>query len=148
MMLDMTTIKYEDCPPSTTNNQLICDTPHDLIVPEQVAFVHSSKGGRYKKDTSSTGRKSSIAFWSTMESNYQMVDLESIDKPCFVIVDKFDGPNGDKFVAGHATNIISLLPKTMWSNKFLNYDDPNLMEEARTRTDDTVQDEDLKPYET
>ena len=148
MMLDMTTIKYEDCPPSTTNNQLICDTPHDLIVPEQVAFVHSSKGGRYKKDTSSTGRKSSIAFWSTMESNYQMVDLESIDKPCFVIVDKFDGPNGDKFVAGHATNIISLLPKPMWSNKFLNYDDPNLMEEARTRTDDTVQDEDLKPYET
>ena len=147
MMLDMTTIKFQDDPPQPRNQHCLTNTPHNVIEPLQVAFIHSAKEGT-KNNKSHNGRVSSIASWSEMESNYQMIDIRSIHSPCFVIVDKMDNENQGKYVPGHATEIISLLPKPMWSNKFLNYSDADLIEEALDKTDDSVTEQELKPYET
>ena len=147
MMLDMTTIEFEDDPPQPRNQHCLTNTPHNIIEPLQVAFVHSAKEGR-KNNKSHNGRVSSIAFWSEMENNYQMIDMESIHSPCFVIVDKMDDENRGKYVPGHATEVISLLPKPLWSNKFLDYSDEDLIEQASGRTDDSVTEQELKPYET
>ena len=146
MMLDMTTIIFEDCPTPTTNNRLLTETPHILIQSLQVAFIHSAKEA--KTNTSHAGRRSALASWIEMEEEYQMVDLKCIDRPCFVIVDKFNDAHNGKFVAGEATDIISLLPKALWSNQFLDYNDTNLRERALSCKDEAVKDEKLKPYET
>ena len=148
MMLDMSCIRFEDCPPPTGQNQLVANTPHNLIEAEKVAFVHSATGTR--KDKSHCGRKSNIASWLEMEEGiYQMIDVSCIQRPCFVIVDKFNSEEtGGKYVPGYATDIISLLPKPMWSNKFLDYEDRRLIHQARRNKDDFVTDPDLKPYET
>ena len=148
MMLDMTSIEFEDCPPPTGQNELVVNTPHDLIEAEKVAFVHSATGTR--KDKSHSGRKSAIASWLEMEEGiYQMIDVNCIQRPCFVIVDKFNSEEtGGKYVPGYATAIVSLLPKPMWSNKFLDYEDRRLISQARRNKDDSVTDPDLKPYET
>ena len=148
MMLDMTTVKFEDNPEvPNPRYQDITSMPHDIIEGDQVAFVHSAEGTR--KDKSHSGRKSLIANWLEMEQHYQMVDVDSIKKPCFVIVDKYNTEETrGKYVPGYATDIITLIPKAMWSNKFLNYDDGRLINQARRNKDDSVTDADLKPYET
>ena len=147
MMLDMTSIKFEECPTPNQQNEILVNTPHDLIEPNQVAFVHSAKG--FRKDTSPSGRKSSIAFWLEMETEcYQMIDIACISRPCFVVVDKFNlEETGGKYVPGYATEIISLLPKSMWSNKFLDYSDRRLINQGRRNRDDDVTEPELKPYE-
>ena len=128
MMLDMTTVEFEDCPTPNTHNWMITNSAHDIIQSLQVAFIHSADGVR--RDKSHAGRKSSVAFWLKMETSYQMVDLKCIDRPCFVIVDKMNDVHNGRFVAGEATDIISILPKCMWSTKFLDYDNIDLKETA------------------
>ena len=146
MMLDMTTIEFEDCPPPTNSNRLLTTTPHSLIPSLQIAFVHSAK--ETKTNMSPAGRTSALASWMAMEDGYQMVDLKCLDRPCFVIVDKFNNNHNGKFVAGEATDIISLVPKHFWSKQFLDYNDNDLKERAMFNRDDDVVDEALKPFET
>ena len=145
MMLDMTTVDFEDSPPPNNNNRVLTNTPHDPIQALQVAFVHSAKVEMTNK--SNTGRISAVASWMEMEDQYQMVELECIHGPCFVTVDTMNNTNNGRFVAGEATKIISLLPKHRWCQKFLDYDDIDLKEIAGLQRDNEVTEEDLKPYE-
>ena len=150
MMLDMTSVVFEDCPATTQGNQrneAVVNIAHDPIKMDKVAFVHSTKHDR--KDTSHSGRKSLVAFWLEMEENYQMIDVDCIKSPCFVVVDKFKTEEtGGRYMPGYATDIIKLIPKPEWSNKFLKYEDRRLVNQAWRNKDDTVTNLELKPYET
>ena len=147
MLLDMKTIKFE-ANPETLNQRYIgiAQVEHNIIEGDEVAFVHSAEGTR--NDTSHSGRESLIANWLKMEDTYQMVDVDSFERPCIVIVDQFESSqtNG-KYVPGYSSSIITLIPKHEWSKKFIDYEDRDLCREARRRKDDTVTNPDLKPYE-
>ena len=122
MFLETSTIEFEDYTPNET--QVV----HTPIESEKIAFVHSVNGNKCSKTMpagkSGGGFHSQIASWSKMESEYQMVSVDTFDSKCFIIVDTLQDDN-ENYSAGMSTRIINILPRDEWSTKFIDYSKGN-----------------------
>ena len=141
MMLDAKSINY------VASNHDKCATDHERIAHRKIAFVHSSNGNRVSKTMpldGGGGYTSSIASWLTMETHFQMVDIDTFHSKCFVIVDLIEKENNYQNI-GLAKRVISLIPKKEWSNKFIDYS--SNANQTSSIVDDTITDYDLKFFE-
>ena len=77
----------------------------------------------------------------SMESTYQLVSCDSIDSPCFVIIDESVSPN-DISLPGGSKSIFSLLKKEEWHFKFLDYRDKDMLYEGSLNEDSDIESED------
>ena len=77
----------------------------------------------------------------TMESTYQLVSFDSINSPCFVIIDESISPD-DIALPGGSKSIFSLLKKDEWHYKVLDYRDLNMLHEGSLNYDSDIEDDD------
>lgn len=141
MMLDAKTITY------VRSNNENSATEHNKIPYAKIAFVHSSDGNRQSKTmpiVGGGGYTSSLASWATMETHYQMVDIDTFYSKCFVIVDLLDKENNYQNI-GLAKRVITLIPKKQWSNKFIDYS--SNANQSSSIVDDSITDYDLRFFE-
>ena len=123
MFLDTTTVEYERYTPSETQ------VAHTPIASDKIAFVHSTCNNKCSK-TMPAGKKgggfhSEIASWMKMESEYQMVSVDTFTSKCFVIVDSTENNLNENETVGMSTGIISISPREEWSSKFIDYSKGN-----------------------
>ena len=146
MLLDTRTIQFESFPEAVTR--------HQPIGPRYLAFVHSTKGSHGSKTMptsqvigqSTRGFRSQIAQWFDMEDKYQMIDLSTLERKCFVLVDTMN-ENRHKCYSGTAKKVVLLSPKDEWSSKFIDYNDDIERNRAERIVDETVVDPEVEPFE-
>ena len=68
-----------------------------------------------------------------MERNYQLIDVDSLYKACYVFVDKLGVLGNKEFTPGNAEKIIVIKSMSQWHYHFLDYRDNRLLLDSAKR---------------
>ena len=141
IFLDFSTMKLEKCHDKEDDRNMI---PHDKVKFKQCAFIHSCTDTvtiSKRRQCSSVSQgyiTNKLCSFKSMENNYQVVDIDSITKPCTVIIDKSKGIE-DTFIPGLADKIFVLENENTWHLHFIDYNNKDLMRTASNRVDNTIE---------
>ena len=133
IFLDFSTMKLEKCHNKEDDRNMI---PHDKVKFKHCAFIHSCT--RQCFSVSQGYITNILCSFKSMENNYQVVDIDSITKPCTVIIDKSKGIE-DTFIPGLADKIFVLENENTWHLHFIDYNNKDLMRTASNRVDNTIE---------
>ena len=120
IFLDFSTMKLEKCHDKEDDRNMI---PHDKVKFKQCAFIHSCTDTvtiSKRRQCSSVSQgyiTNKLCSFKSMEHNYQVVDIDSITKPCTEIIDKSKGIK-DTFIPGLTDKIFVLENKKSRSYLF------------------------------
>ena len=82
-----------------------------------------------------------------METTYQLVSFDTINSPCYVIVDE-SNCHDDISLPGGSKSIISMLKRSEWHFNFLDYRDNDMLYEASLNEDSDIESDDERfPFE-
>ena len=141
IFLDFSTMKLEKCHDKEDDRNMI---PHDKVKFKQCAFIHSCTDTvtiSKRRQCSSVSQgyiTNKLCSFKSMENNYQVVDIDSITKPCTVIIDKSKGIE-DTFIPGLADKIFVLENENTWHLHFIDYNNKDLMRTASNRVGNTIE---------
>lgn len=150
LFLDISSIDYELCDVDPENA-----IEYDKLNMDYAAIIHSANGvGSFQRDPAYTifndaydrprnshGPITKISSFFEMENMFQMIDVESISKSAFVIVDQggmIPQFEDQPLLPGNSKRIILIEPMDSWHLKFLNYDSIELLELGETNCDERI----------
>ena len=136
LFLDMSSMTFE----SANNNTI----PNNPIVYKNAVLVHSAKYEeniqKLKKKYSDNNNLNSqiplitrIVSFYDMERNYQLIDIDSLYKACYVVVDKLGVLGNKDFTPGNTEKIIVIESMSQWHYHFLDYRDNRLLLDSAKR---------------
>ena len=140
--------------------------PHKQFAIGKAALVHSIEHVEYPSFVRKANRKSfpkgkewnkdreaehlvrnKLVRFCSMENTYHIISIENIVDTAFVIpyehMDK-----SETYLEGRATSVMVLTTMSLWHNHFIDYEDEELIEEAKKRKDiDVLEDDERFPFE-
>jgi hypothetical protein len=88
-----------------------------------------------------------LIHFRNMETTYQLVSFDSMDSPCFVVIDESIS-SLDMSLPGGSKTVISLMRKDEWHFNFLDYSDNDMLLEASLNEDSDIESDDERyPFE-
>ena len=153
LFFDVDSIEFEPTP------NLLNNEAHERLSYSKGVMLHSisaNSTAKQRQPAKSTpmnrrdlrsGPVTRICEFSEMENEYQIVDIQSITSPTFVIKDKVQ--EGTKiFTPGNATHVYTIFPRSEWSKYFIDYESESAKEEAATRRNNEIdEDDETYPFE-
>ena len=159
VLLNMETMIFETFSESiitgiTIHNELL---EPNVYTCKQMVLIHSvSNAGNNSRQpalqqrrliNNEEGPMCSLGRFCNMETNYQLVDVQTIAGPTFVIPDEviIESPY---VIPGNCKSIIVIKLKAHWYLSFLNYDSQELLESVENLVDDEIDINDITfPFE-
>ena len=143
MFIDVTTMMFEDLEPSNPPRPIFPTIDEEIIV-----LSHSVNANSLSMQRSPAlphrgerqGPVTRIAQFAEMEETYQYAPISCILRPAFVITDR----TGDKTAIkpGCSKYIVSISPRDKWHLSFIDYSDENLLNDASSKVDDDIDEND------
>ena len=144
------------------------DAPHPVVNFDKAVLIHSTVSGehlsqrepanvllqqrtggrrRAQPNNAVQGPVTRIAKFSRMEDTFQIVDVSTIEEPCYVVTDLCrEGTTIEE--PGSALHVFYFLPMKVWSNFFIDYSSDALLAEASNRDDPDISENDVVyPFE-
>lgn len=140
LLIDMESIQFASFN-SELSQQMELNVIHDIIPHKKMAMIHScaeyesNQDLNKRKSMSGSGFiKNKLCKFMDMETNYQLVSVESIVSSSFVVVDSAVD-NYATYIPGMSKKVCVIEKQTKWHLHFIDYTNQTLLRNAKKKKD-------------